>query len=214
MLCLRWGSLWMKSFERVTAANWLILTCRVINLSCRPNRVFFWLDCCCSTGASSIFIKHCSLKLSATFCCVMILFPGGNSLHTPHFFSLFICLSPSLPLCLLSCFLLFFVTIQLSLWQSLFSFPSFFHHSSALSPSIHPPYCLTGRVCCFYPSDIGSLPRACPETNEFSLIAPLGPAPSSASVFPCEITVHPAHTQALVGTHTHTPLNISSYHSV
>lgn len=165
---------------------------------------FFWLDCCCSTGASSIFIKHCSLKLSATFCCVMILFPGGNSLHTPHFFSLFICLSPSLPLCLLSCFLLFFVTIQLSLWQSLFSFPSFFHHSSALSPSIHPPYCLTGRVCCFYPSDIGSLPRACPETNEFSLIAPLGPAPSSASVFPCEITVHPAHTQALVGTHTHT----------
>lgn len=35
----------------------------------------------------------------------------------------------------------------------------------SLHPSIHPPYCLTGRVCCFYPGDIGSLPRARPQVE-------------------------------------------------
>lgn len=44
-----------------------------------------------------------------------------------------------------------------------FTTPVFFRH-----PSIHPPDCLTGRVCCFNPTDIGSLPRACPGTSDGS----------------------------------------------
>lgn len=67
----------------------------------------------------------------------------------------------------------FFQSINLSLsikpWRSLFSFPPFFfNHSHVLSTSIHPPYRLTGRVCCFYPTDIGSLPRARPGTSDGS----------------------------------------------
>lgn len=55
-------------------------------------------------------------------------------------------------------------------------FRPFFYHSHVLSTSIHPADCLTGRVCCFYSTDIGSLPRACPRTSDGSP----GPCPRIA----------------------------------
>lgn len=150
------------------------------------------------------------MKFSATLCCAMTCYFQGSigcTRFTFFLFSLSFSIFSFLSFSYFLCF--FFKSIHLSLCLcplnsgSHYSLFRLFYHSPALSPSIHPPYCLTGRVCCFYPTDIGSLPRARPGTGEFSLMAPLGPAPSWASMFPCEITTYPAYAQAFVGIYTH-----------
>lgn len=114
-----------------------------------------------------------------------VLFPGEQRLHTLSlFFSFSLSLSISSYLSVLfpSLFLYLFISVFVSCLcpfncGSHYSLFRLFYHSPVFSPSIHPPCCLTGCVCCFYQSDIGSLPRARPGNSEFSLMAPLGPAP-------------------------------------
>lgn len=119
-----------------------------------------------------------------------------------------------------SCFLFLFFHPFLSLYVL---FPSFFstnslffvpghyylfrllHHSPVLSPSIHPPCCLTGRVCCFYPSDIGSLLRARPGNSEFSLMDPVGPAPDP----PCSLCkLQPVQRTCSTDGHSHSATHL------
>ena len=130
-------------------------------------------------------------------------FQGEHRLHTHTFFALFIGLSPSLPisLCLVSFFLFFCIysshSLSIKSWWSLFSFPSFLSPPRPLAPSIHPPCCLTGCVCCFYPSDIGSLPRARPGER------PVQPDGSPGS-WPFMSLHVPLLNYNLSHTHTHT----------
>lgn len=130
----------------------------------------------------------CSALQYYDLCQVMTpYFQGSTSCKRFTFPFLFVYCHPFL--WLLSHFLLLFsVSSFLSLFVCRYAlnsaaryspFPSFL-----LLPcprSIHPLSWLTGRVCCFYQSDIGSLPRARPGNSQLGLMAPQGPAPTRVS---------------------------------